>query len=78
MMLTYHISHKKFFSTALYVPGRSGVKTHVVKTKHIKMRRDTDELFASPEHSAKCSYEVLTHDYHVDLEMNSVNRCIWK
>ena len=25
MMLTYHISHEKFFSTALYVPGRSGV-----------------------------------------------------
>ena len=25
MMLTYHISHKKFFSTALYVHGRSGV-----------------------------------------------------
>ena len=27
MMLTYHISHEKFFSTALYVHGRSGVKT---------------------------------------------------
>ena len=27
MMLTYHISHEKFFSTALYVPGRSGVKS---------------------------------------------------
>ena len=26
MMLTYHISHEKFFSTALYVHGRSGVK----------------------------------------------------
>ena len=26
MMLTYHISHEKIFSTALYVPGRSGVK----------------------------------------------------
>ena len=25
MMLTYHISHEKFFSTALYVHGRSGV-----------------------------------------------------
>ena len=25
MMLTYHISHEKFFLTALYVPGRSGV-----------------------------------------------------
>ena len=25
MMLTYHISHEKIFSTALYVPGRSGV-----------------------------------------------------
>ena len=27
MMLTYHISHEKKFSTALYVHGRSGVKT---------------------------------------------------
>ena len=26
MMLTYHISHEKIFLTALYVPGRSGVK----------------------------------------------------
>ena len=26
-MLTYHISHEKFFSTALSVPGRPGVKT---------------------------------------------------
>ena len=26
MMLTYHISHENFFSTALSVPGRSGVK----------------------------------------------------
>ena len=24
-MLTYHISHEKIFSTALYVTGRSGV-----------------------------------------------------
>ena len=36
---------------------------HVVKTKHIKMRKDIDELFVSPEHSAKCSYEVLTRDH---------------
>ena len=28
MMLTYHISPEKFFSTALYVPGRSGVKIY--------------------------------------------------
>ena len=27
MMLTYHISHEKIFSTALYVHGRSGVKS---------------------------------------------------
>ena len=25
MMLTYHISHEKIFSIALYVPGHSGV-----------------------------------------------------
>ena len=31
MMLTYHISHEKIFSTALYVPGRSGDKEHLIK-----------------------------------------------
>ena len=30
MMLTYHISHEKNFSTALYVHGRSGVKIRCV------------------------------------------------
>ena len=30
MMLTNHISHEKKFSTALYVPGRSGVKPNVI------------------------------------------------
>ena len=28
MMLTYHISHEKIFSTALYVHGRSGVNEY--------------------------------------------------
>ena len=28
MMLTYHISHEKIFSTALYVHGRSGVNIY--------------------------------------------------
>ena len=32
MMLTYHISHEKFFSTALYVHGRSGVNMHTWTT----------------------------------------------
>ena len=31
MMLTYHISHEKIFSTALYVHGRSGVNTIPVR-----------------------------------------------
>ena len=39
------------------------LKTHFVKTKHIKKRRDFDELFVSPEHSVKCSYEVLTRNH---------------
>ena len=30
MMLTYHISHEKFFSTALYVHGRSGANVEMV------------------------------------------------
>ena len=30
MLLTYHISHEKIFSTALYVPGRSGVKVYII------------------------------------------------
>ena len=42
---------------------RSLLKTHFVKTKHIKMRRDIDELFVSPEHLDKCSYEVLTRHH---------------
>ena len=34
MMLTYHISHEKNFSTALYVHGRSGVNITTKKIKH--------------------------------------------
>ena len=30
MMLTYHISHENFFTTALYVPGRSGVNEMII------------------------------------------------
>ena len=30
MMLTCHISHEKKISTALYVPGRSGVKMSTI------------------------------------------------
>ena len=33
----------------------SRLKMHFVVTKHIKMRRDIDELFVPPEHSAKYS-----------------------
>ena len=33
MMLTYHISHEKIFSTTLYVHGRSGVKIYTKKHK---------------------------------------------
>ena len=47
---------------------RSLLKTHFVKTKHIKMRRDIDELFVSPEHLEKCSYGVLTrHHRYVEI-----------
>ena len=42
---------------------RSLLKTHFVKTKHIKMRRDIDEFFVSPEHLEKSSYEVLTRHH---------------
>ena len=35
MMLTYHISHEKFFSTALYVPRRSGVKKIYINSNNI-------------------------------------------
>ena len=27
------------------------------------MRRDIDELFVSPDHLAKCTYEVVTRDH---------------
>ena len=47
---------------------RSLLKSHVVKTKHIKIRRDIDELFVSSEHSVKCSYKVLTrHHRYVEI-----------
>ena len=41
MMLTYHISHEKFFSTALYVHGRSGVKTKPEQNMHQNVPNDT-------------------------------------
>ena len=42
MMLTYHISHEKNFSTALYVPGRSGVKTYFCKIADLSSRKKYD------------------------------------
>ena len=42
---------------------KSLLKAHFVKIKHIKMRRDIDELFVSPKHLQKCSYEVLTRHH---------------
>ena len=33
MMLTYHILHENFFSTALYVHGRSGVNSSYTDNK---------------------------------------------
>ena len=42
---------------------RSLLNTYFVKTKHIKMRRNIDELFVSPEHLKKYSYEVLTRHH---------------
>ena len=43
------------------------LKTNFVKTRHIKMRREIDESFVSPEHLEKCSYKVFTshHRYVV-------------
>ena len=40
---------------------RSLSKTHFVKTKHIKMRRDIDQFFVSTEHLEKCRYKVLIY-----------------
>ena len=49
---------------------RSLLKTHFVKTKHIKMRRDIDDFFVPPKHLEKCSYEVLTrHRRHVSCKV---------
>ena len=44
---------------------RSLLKTHFVKTKHIKIRRDIDEFLVSPKHLEKCSYEVLTNHRYI-------------
>ena len=46
-------------------------KTHFIKTKHIKRRRDFDELSVSPEHLEKCSYEVLMRHYRC---INAISR----
>ena len=58
-MMTLHNMSKPHTNQII----RSLLKTHFVKTKHIKMRRDTSEFFVSPEHLKKCSYEVLTRHY---------------
>ena len=42
---------------------RSLLKMHILKTKHIKLKRDIDEFYVSPEHLEKCGYEVLTCHY---------------
>ena len=39
MMLTYHISHEKIFSTALYVHGRSGVKVSTFGAQNYFFRK---------------------------------------
>ena len=36
---------------------------YLVKTKHIRKRRDMVELFVSPEQLEKCTYDVLTRHY---------------
>ena len=47
MMLTYHISHENNFSTALYVPGRSGVNSPFYK-QVLKSYLSTRSLDESP------------------------------
>ena len=48
MMLTYHISHEKNFSTALYVHGRSGVKD-----------RQSTSIFFPNKINIQCEYNVI-------------------
>ena len=47
---------------------RSLLKTHFIKTKHIKMRSDIDEFLVPPEHLEKCRYKVLTRDQRYPVE----------
>ena len=72
MMLTYHISHEKIFSTALYVHGRSGVKgVNVGKCAILQNSNDFLKFFCS-DIELNCfiyenvSYEILILDivYH--------------
>ena len=50
MMLTYHISHEKNFSTALYVPGRSGDK-HTIDKYYKNMHVFKEKLYNFPKFS---------------------------
>ena len=47
------------------------IKHIFVKTKHIKMRRDIDELFVSSEHSAK----IVLRGYDVSPAIGYVEKC---
>ena len=46
MMLTYHISHEKIFSTALYVHGRSGVKLITTRYSLFDLLITRDDTFS--------------------------------
>ena len=65
MMLTYHISHKKIFSTALYVPGRSGV--NVLNFENLVIQRISLLMFKYSHGDVPVSVSQLfrTHnEYH--------------
>ena len=57
MMLTYHISHEKFFSTFLYVPGRSGVNK--IFTQIIIINNWNDELFGIDKYKLQHSKSII-------------------
>ena len=93
MMLTYHISHEKNFSTALYVHGRSGVKTielnlnpsRKILTPPPKKKTSTSLKISHPPPKKKYlnptvgrfSGDNLTHVVLLLLEKNLNPKKIW-
>ena len=60
MMLTYHISHEKIFSTALYVHGRSGVKTFLLALFTLFIHTNRNNINSAKIHKISTKHQCVT------------------